>query len=1177
MANTTRQSNLFASEDWSKVYETFKELDFQSYDFQTIRKTMIDYLRTYYPEDFNDYIESSEYIALIDLIAYIAQSFNFRADLNARENFLETAERRDSVLRIAKMLNYVPKRSQVARGMLKMQSVQTTESVLDSNGNDLQNNQIIWGDTTNTDFLDQFTTILNSSFDKTQRFGSPALSTTIIGVPTDEYHINIVNGTIPVFEFQQEVGGTAYPFEIVNGTYSGTSFLYEKTPRPGNSLTCIYKNDSQGFSSINNGFFFYFKQGALQTLDFNISESLPNRVVEIDVNGVDNNDIWLYDVDANGNEKDVWTKVPAINGTNVIYNNLTQDVKKLYAVNSRAADQVSLSFGDGVFSDIPVGNYRVYFRTGNGFTYKISPQDITEVVIDMPYVSHSSQIETLTLVLSLEYTVANASSRENLNSIKEKAQQQYYTQQRMINGEDYQILPFTSFNNIIKAKAVNRTASGVSRYLDVRDTTGKYSSTNIVAEDGIFYREDPLKNFNFVFSTSNDISNVISKNIEPVIQNKETLHYYYDGYPFINVTGLSTTWNRSTQGSGTSTGYFKNASGNPIQIGSFSTSDLKYAKQGALIKFTAPAGHVFDINNGLVIGTSGTINTKDYVWTGIKIITDDGTNQGVGNLSSGQGPVTLTENIPNGAKLDSIIAPWNTVLPATLKQSIVDAISTYKTFGLRYDYLTQAWAIITATNLNQATTFSTDNAGDITNLNQDNSWIFLFTNDGSTYTVNYRSLSYVFESLLETRFYFDKDLKIFDPRTGKTIRDKINILKVNSNPDVTTSLGLDNIMNIDDQIIETDGYVLSEKIKVTFPDQDDDGVVDNPEVFDTVVAPNTNASSKIVFYESYLDGSGFVRYKAVSNTLVDATYTSLADIQTAKDSYSSGQIFYIASTNKFYVLSINSSNVKVVTENTDYITKVGRSNLLFQYTHNSPNNRRIDPSPTNIIDLFLLTTVYDQDYRNYIQDLTGTVKKPTKPTTTELRDAYGELDNYKSISDSIVFNSVTYRALFGTKADDELQASFKVVKNKSTLISDNEIKARVISAINDYFGIANWNFGDTFYFSELSAYLHNILAPDILSIIIVPRETTSSFGSLYQIQSQSDEIFISSATVNDVDIIDVITAMQLRASGVVTNETTSNVTTESAGASGTTTIADTTNTLSVSNTVGITSNGGYSY
>ena len=158
-----------------------------------------------------------------------------------------------------------------------------------------------------------------------------------------------------------------------------------------------------------------------------------------------------------------------------------------------------------------------------------------------------------------------------------------------------------------------------------------------------------------------------------------------------------------------------------------------------------------------------------------------------------------------------------------------------------------------------------------------------------------------------------------------------------------------------------------------------------------------------------------------------------------------------------------------------------------------------------------------------------------------------------------------------------MQASFKVVKNKSTLISDNEIKARVVAAVNDYFAIENWDFGDTFFFSELSAYLHNILAPDVLSIIIVPRSSTASFGSLYQIQSQSDEIFISSATVNDVDIIDVITAAQLRATGTVVNEASNNIVTESASGTGTSTLAQNTNELTVNNNVGITSSGGYSY
>jgi len=57
----------------------------------------------------------------------------------------------------------------------------------------------------------------------------------------------------------------------------------------------------------------------------------------------------------------------------------------------------------------------------------------------------------------------------------------------MVTGEDYNVLPYTTFSNILKIKAVNRSSSGISRYLDVVDSTGKYSSTNIFAQDGIIY------------------------------------------------------------------------------------------------------------------------------------------------------------------------------------------------------------------------------------------------------------------------------------------------------------------------------------------------------------------------------------------------------------------------------------------------------------------------------------------------------------------------------------------------------------------------------------------------------------------------------------------------------------------------------------------------------------------
>ena len=119
---------------------------------------------------------------------------------------------------------------------------------------------------------------------------------------------------------------------------------------------------------------------------------------------------------------------------------------------------------------------------------------------------------------------------------------------------------------------------------------------------------------------------------------------------------------------------------------------------------------------------------------------------------------------------------------------------------------------------------------------------------------------------------------------------------------------------------------------------------------------------------------------------------------------------------------------------------------------------------------------------------------------------------------------------------------FKVVKNTNEVVNDDNVKVRVIQAINEYFALENWDFGDIFYFSELSAYVMNQLAPDIVTFVIVPETASQGFGSLFEIKSESDEIFISGATVDNVEMIDAVTASRLKASGVVVSSTsTSNV------------------------------------
>jgi hypothetical protein len=164
---------------------------------------------------------------------------------------------------------------------------------------------------------------------------------------------------------------------------------------------------------------------------------------------------------------------------------------------------------------------------------------------------------------------------------------------------------------------------------------------------------------------------------------------------------------------------------------------------------------------------------------------------------------------------------------------------------------------------------------------------------------------------------------------------------------------------------------------------------------------------------------------------------------------------------------------------------------------------------------------------NWLSDATDSVAKPSKPTINELRQNYGLLDSYKMISDSVIPNSVTFKPLFGKKADTNLQGTIKVIKSYNTTASDSQIRSAVLSAMNAYFSIDNWSFGDTFYFSELTAYLHTQLGALVSSIIVVPTDPASKFGTLYEIRSAPDEIFCNGATTQDITVISALNSANM--------------------------------------------------
>ena len=1123
MSSTGRQNNLILNEDWTRIYQTFRNADFKSYDFENLRRVIIAYLRENYPEDFNDYIESSEYLALIDAVAFLGQSLSFRIDLASRENFIELAERKESVLRIAKMLSYNAKRNIPAKGLLKFTSISTTEDVVDSNGRNLANQVISWNDATNSNWSEQFILVLNSAMADNTAFGRSQGSDLIQGIPTEQYRFRTSSTDVPVYSYSKTVAGRNMTFEIVSTTFKNSEDIYEEAPFPGNQLGFIYRQDGKGPASANTGFFLHFKQGSLELADFNIATPTTNETVAVENDNINNDDVWLFKLNSAGAQLSEWTQVESLVGNNIAFNSLVGNVKDFYAIETKENDRINLVFADGVYGNLPQGNFRVYYRVSNGLQYSVPPNEMRGINVSFDYLNKSGVRHTLTVGLGLNYTVDTATASEDIDTIRANAPATYYTQNRMITGEDYNLAPLTSSQNVLKVKSINRSSSGISRNFDIIDTSGKYSDISVFADDGYLYKEVSERTKTFKFTTRIDIINFIRNSIEPVFTDTDVYNFYFTQYPKIIFTDTNTRWNNITLADGSSTGYFFNAVDQGLlQTGLFSTNNLKYITVGANVKFTAPLGQSFKRGELVATNANDPLQTS-YLWTKVVNVVGDGTNAGRGALSTGQGPIVFSDVIPTGAVASRILPRFVNDLPTALEIEIVNLAFQNQDFGLRYNNETAEWLIVQSSNLDLTSAFSLGRAGDVSNSSLDASWILAFVKESDRYVVRIRTLDYVFGSVQKNRFYYDANDRSYNDRIGQVVKDTVKVLGINTASDLITPLKQDIDFEIDDTIKFDDGYESTREIKLSFADTDSDGVIDNPDAFEQIVGEDVDLS--FLFFQEVTDDYGTRVYQLLDNSndfIKVLERENLFDFEDTVN-YPDGQLVYFYDANEDRIKRVDRTTNTLILESS-YKANRGRDALKFQYIHNAGDDRRIDPSVSNIIDIYLLTRSYDTAYRNFLR---GIRIEPEVPTTDALRIEFGtNLNAIKSISDELIYHPVKYKVLFGEAAEDNLRAVFRVVKNPQRTVNDNDLKVRIVNAIDEFFNIQNWDFGDRFYLSELNTYIFNSVSPDISNFTIVPVQSRQSFGTLFEIQSAPDEIFISGVTVDDIEIVSSINSIE---------------------------------------------------
>ena len=1071
------------AEAWERAYKAFDSVNFAAFDFNTVKRSLLDYVKLYFPETFNDFIESSEFIAIVETFAYIAELTAYRLDVNANENFISTAQRKESVLRLAKLVSYTAARPMPARGLVKITSVSTSESVVDANGNDLANRTIRWNDTTNSSWKDQFVLVMNRVLE--QEFGSvgPTDRFQVQDVLFELYSLNLVPLNTGVFSYNASVNGQTLPMELVPVTNDSKYGIIERRPSNNANFTFLYGQDGLGDSSDTTGFFCFTKQGTLQRFRTTFDGIIPNQTYDIAVDNVNDIDVWVNNVDpATGNILDLpstlpyrretlagksgeWIQVDLAHAQNVIFN--TNPRRNKYEIETRDKNRVRLLFGDGEFADIPQGTFDIWARSSVDDDVMIPQSSVVNSTVSFSYVDALQRAQTFTFTFSLISSLQNASAAESIEQIRTTAPAVYYSQDRMVNGEDYNVFPLQDAS-ILKLRAINRTFAGDSKYITWHDASGTYENVKIIGTDGVLYLQDKDTS---IVTPSIDTNTLISSYIEPLLSSTDIfLHIVGVGIDLVDFRRLFTT-------------------------------DEKTQITTALTPPPSPCA------------VDMYFNKVENKWYAVKV---------------SEGPVLALSN--NGWPTQFIQEP----LIKVRQNTIFDTKYTVTRVSRRMVMLSETTAFWNTNEASRVVEYDTlrSDADNIVilqaNVNNNRNGILLAD----------CSFDVLGQEVIES-----------GPDLGLTDTSRLSVIPSDENQDgvpdnvsidaFPDSQGIANIIkpkytqNIGDLAIpqplpSATGYILT--LPLFF-------VVDPVTLLTDDVSITHDGIALTQDYDwspaGVQVGGPYVTNKIAVKT--KGTETSLGptvDVQNV-DIAITEYVYFTRSTlsDPWYVQPSTSDSAGSFVDDTIADTSLwkrhqGKANLNFVWLHRSPRYHLVDPSPTNIIDMFVITKGFYTAMKRWLEDPLAT--RPSPPTPLDLRNSYGYLLDNKMISDTVVLHPGNFKLLFGTKAAAPLRAQFKVIRSPDRTLTDNQIKTAIVTVVRNFFDVTSWEFGETFYFTELSAAIHNALATEISSVVLVPTLPENQFGDLFQVLAREDEVLYPDISVDNIEIVSGYTAVNLK-------------------------------------------------
>ena len=88
--------------------EDFKEsnVNYLNKDFTSLKQSLMNYAKSYFPNSYRDFNETSPGMMLLEMNAYVGDVLSFYIDQQYREMLLPLAEERRNIINLANMFGY---------------------------------------------------------------------------------------------------------------------------------------------------------------------------------------------------------------------------------------------------------------------------------------------------------------------------------------------------------------------------------------------------------------------------------------------------------------------------------------------------------------------------------------------------------------------------------------------------------------------------------------------------------------------------------------------------------------------------------------------------------------------------------------------------------------------------------------------------------------------------------------------------------------------------------------------------------------------------------------------------------------------------------------------------------------------------------------------------------------